>query len=116
MVQFPKKDKTATADLTSAALNYTTDYNNYVRIQNVNFHFSEAVSETVKVTLDSKNGANYDIVKREVVLVGEKDYVYTPDQGEGSLDLQKGDELKIECTKANVTGSVFVTVKAKELN
>jgi len=112
MTKFLKPDKKTTQDLSSAALSYTTDYEREAKIQGVFFKFTGDVTETITITLDSKEGATYDQVLRTYDLVDEEYYRYTPDEGE--LDLQSGDQLKIECTDANGKETVAVLVKSKE--
>lgn len=107
-----KPDKTTSQNLASAALNYTTDYNRRVHIENVMLHASVAITETITITLDSVHGSNYDVVLAKTNLDAEQDFVFRP---QGDLNLQVGDELKIECTNANVTGTIRAIVKASEL-
>lgn len=107
-----KKDKTTSQNLASVALNYTTDYARKFKLQQILVHFSQAVSETITITLDSINGANYDTVLQAVTLVSETDFVYRP---QGNADFQAGDNIKIQCTNANGVGIVYVTVKAEEI-
>jgi len=107
-----KTDKTATQDLSSDSLTYTTDYGRKFKLEQVQVHFNAAVSETITITLDSAQGANYDTVLQEVTLVAETDFVYRP---QGEANYQAGDEIKIECTNANLTGSCFATFKTSEM-
>jgi len=107
-----KLDKTTSQDLSSDALSYTTDYGRKFKLEQVIFHFSAAVSETVTITLDAKAGANYDTVLQEVTLISETDLVYRP---QGEANFYEGDEIKIECTNANLTGVVYATIKSSEI-
>lgn len=107
-----KPDKTSSQDLSSAALSYTTDYARRARIESISLHASVAITETVTITLVSVNGANYDVVLVKRNLVSEQDLVFRPS---GDLNLQAGDKIKVQCTKANSTGTVYVTIKASEL-
>lgn len=107
-----KKDKTTSQNLALAALSYTTDYGRRFKLESVSIHASVAITETITITLDSAHGANYDEVLAVVDLVGEQDYVFRP---QGELNLQVGDEIKVQCTNANTTGTVYGTVKASEI-
>ena len=109
---FLKPDKITSQNLAAAPLSYTTNYGRKFKLEKVTFHFSQAVTETVTITCDSVNGANYDHVLQAVDLVSETDLVYRP-QGEDNF--QEGDEIKIQCTNANITGTVYVTIKASEM-
>ena len=77
------------------------------------FKASENITETITITLDSAKGSTYDVVLKKVTLIGKQDYVFTPE--EGDADLQDGDEIKVECTAANDTGSIYGIVKCTEL-
>ena len=107
-----KLDKTTTQNLSSAALDYTTDYGRKFKLEQIIVHFNAAVSETITITLDAKAGASYDTVLQEVTLIAETDFVYRP---HGEANYYEGDEIQIECTNANGTGSAFVTIKSSEL-
>lgn len=109
---FLSKDKTFSQNLASAALSYTTDYGRARKIEEITIHFSVAVSEAVTITLDSANGANYDVVLDTVTLVSETDYVFRP---QGELNLRAGDEIKVACTNANITGVAYGMVRASEM-
>ena len=107
-----KKDKTTSQNLVSGALSYTTDYGRRFKLESVSLHASVAITETITITLDSAHGSNYDEVLSTVDLVGEQDFVFRP---QGELNLQAGDEIKIQCTNSNTTGTVYGTVKASEI-
>lgn len=112
MGSFLSKDLTTSQNLASAALDYTTTFARPRKIENILIHFSVAISEIVKITLDNANGANYDTVLDQVELVAEQDYVFRP---QGQLNLKAGDELRIQCTNSNLTGTAYVTVKSSEI-
>ena len=109
---FLKSDKTTSQDLSLGALSYTTNYGKRFKLEEVIFHFSQAVSETVTITLISKNGTNYNTVLQKVTLVSETDLVWRP---QGEANYQTGDQIKVQCTNANGIGSVYVTIKTSEL-
>lgn len=107
-----KPDKTASQNLALAALSYTTDYERRTKVEAVHIHASVAITETITITLDSKNGANYDVPLAKVDLISEQDFVWRPN---APLNLQAGDEIKVQCTNANTTGTVYATIKGSEL-
>lgn len=108
-----KPDKTTSQDLSAGALSYTTNYGRRWKLESVAIKASVAITETITITLDSKNGSNYDVVLQTYDMVGETSFVFRP---QGELNLQAGDEIRIQCTNANTTGIVYPLVKASELN
>ncbi len=111
---FLKPDITTSQDLSigaGTALSFTTTIGRKFKLEKILFHASVAITETITITLDSVNGPSYDIVLRKKSLSSEQDYVYTP---EGKHNFQAGDEIKVECTAANDTGEIFVTIKTSE--
>lgn len=109
---FLKTDKSFTQDLSAAALSYTTAFGRKFKLEQVVIHFSQAVSETITITLDSALGANYDTVLQAVTLVAETDFVYRP---QGEANYQAGDEIKVECTQANLVGIAYGHIKTSEM-
>ena len=107
-----KSDATTSQDLSAGALSYTTSYGRKFKLEQIIFRSSVAISETITITLDAKGGASYDTVLQEVTLVSEQDFVYRP---QGQANFQSGDEIKIQCTNANVTGTIYATIKAQEV-
>ena len=107
-----KKDKTFSQALTSAALSYTTNYGRAFKLEEIVIKASVNITETITITLDSVNGANYDTVLATKDLVAQSSYVFRP---AGQLNLQAGDEIKIQCTNANVTGTIYGAVKSSEI-
>ena len=105
-------DITTSQDLTAGALSYTTVLTRRFRIQRIIFHASVAITETITITLDSRKGANYDAVLRKKSLSAEQDFIYIPD---GENDYYAGDNIKVQCTNANLTGNLFVNFKLQEV-
>lgn len=113
--RFPKPDQTFSQDLSAAVLSFTTTTpgDKAFHLDQILMTFSQAVSETITITIDSIKGANYDTVMQEVVLVAETDFVYRP---QGDAILNAGDEIKIECTADGGVGTVYGIVKTSEIN
>ena len=107
-----KPDITTSQDLSLAELDYTTSIGRRFNLDRILFHFSAAVTETITITLDSGKGANYDTVLRRKSLSAEQDYIYIPD---GDNNYYAGDEIRIQCTNANLAGVAYVNTKAKEV-
>jgi hypothetical protein len=107
-----KLDKTFSQNLASAALSYTTDYGRRGRLEQITIKATVAITEIITVTLDSAKGSAYDVVLDSRELSGEQSYVFRP---QGDLHLQEGDEIKIQCTNANGTGTVSGVIKSSEL-
>ena len=107
-----RKDLTSSQDLSLGALSYTTAIARMFKLESVSIHFSVPVTEIITVTRDSINGANYDTVLAKQELNGSSDFVYRPS---GEENFQEGDEVKVQCTNANLTGVSYVTVKTSEL-
>jgi hypothetical protein len=93
-------------------LSYTTVLTRKFKVSSVHFHFDAAVTETIVITFDSKQGSDYDTVLKRTSLSGATDYVWRP---EVDCDFQAGDKLKIQCTNANLTGNAFALIKLREL-
>lgn len=110
---FVKPEQDFTQDLSSAVLSFTTSSNGKAfHLDQIYFRFSETVSETITVTLDSVKGSNYDGVPQEVVLVSEQFFTYRP---QGKANFNAGDEIKIECTADGGSGIVYGIVKTSEV-
>ena len=106
------KPITTSADLTSAALSFSTSLDKNFRLCGVHFHASENITETCKVIKDMNAGANYDSELASQALSSADDYVFRPT---GEEMFYKGDEVKVTCTKANTTGSIYVSIYVKEV-
>ena len=109
---FIRKDLTTSQDLSAGALSYTSAINRKFKLEEVVLHASVAITETVTITRDSKHGANYDQVLAKRSMVAEQDFIFRPS---GECNFQVGDEIKIQCTNANLTGIVYITGKTSEL-
>ena len=109
---FLKKDLSDSQNLATGELSYTSSTDRKFKLEEVLVHFSVVVTETVTVTMDSALGANYDTVLDKGYLVGEQDYVFRP---QGECNFQAGDEVKVHCTNANLTGIAYMKIKRSEM-
>ena len=107
--KFMKPDLTTLQDLSAGALSYTTTFTTAFELEEILFHFDAAVTEIIIITLDSKNGANYDTVLRMINVNNATDARFP--SGE---KFSAGDNIKVACTNANLTGTCYVTFKASE--
>lgn len=107
-----KKDLTTSQDLSAAALSYTSVTDRKFKLEEVVLKASVNITETVTITRDSAGGASYDHTLARRSMVGEQTFLFRPD---GECNFQSGDELKVQCTNANVTGTVNVTIKRSEI-
>ena len=105
--------ETTSQDLSAAPLAYTTTHEGASRVLQVLLHASTAITETVTLTFNSGDGANYDTVISTSDLVAATDYVFRP---EGDCVLGTTDTLSLACTDANDTGTVYVTVLLEALS
>jgi len=107
-----KPDIVTSQDLSLGALSYTTSIGRRFRLERILFHASVAITETITITLDSGKGVNYDTVLRKKSLSAEQDFIYIPD---GENNYYAGDEIKIQCTNANLTGALYANIKTREV-
>ncbi len=105
-------DQIFSQDLSLGALSFTATYGKNFKLDEVLIRFSQAVSETVDITMVSKNGVNYNSLLLDAVLVSETSLVFRP---QGEANFQAGDKIKVQCTNANGIGICYGTVKASQL-
>jgi len=110
--RFLKLPISKSQDLSAAVLAYTTTIGRKFRVESISFKFSQAITETITITKDSKLGANYDTVLRNKSLIAETSFIYVPERGDEMFNI--GDELQIDCTDANGVGIVYVEIKLSE--
>lgn len=109
---FLKKDITTSQDLSAGALSYTTVTSRNFKLEEITLKASVGITETVTVTRVSKQGSNYNTVMVSQTLTNDTSFVYRPT---GECNFIASDEVKIQCTNANGTGIVYVTIKRSEL-
>lgn len=107
---FLSKDDETSQNLALAALDYTTSTGRARKVEMVLLNFSQAVSETITISLVSSGGTSY--VLQEVVLIAETDFAYRP---QGQLNLQEGDEIQVECTNVGGVGTAYLSIKTSEM-
>jgi len=112
-MKFLKGDLTTSQDLSEAALSYTTSYSKAFKLDMILIKFSVNVTEDITITLDSANGASYDVVLKTKGLSAESSFVYKP---EGDANFAKGDQIKVQCTNANGTGIAYAVIKSREVS
>ena len=103
---------TASQDLSLGALDAVSAFVGDYRLSHVQLHFSAAVTQTIKVIIDSGAGANYDTVLVEELIVNMEDFVYIPDS---ELFLKSQDQIRVQCTNTGTPSSVaYVLVQTVE--
>ena len=107
-----RADLTTSQDLSVAALSYTSTIGRRFQLDEVILHASVAITETITVSKVSKSGANYTAVLATRDLVAEQDFVFRP---QGGCKFLESDEVKVQCTQANLTGTVYVVIKTSAL-
>lgn len=105
-------DQYASQNLALGALSATFVYGKRFKLDEVIINFSQTVYETVTVTMISKNGSNYNVALDSQTLGGEKFYIFRP---LGEANFQSGDNIKVQCTNANLMGIAYCTIKSSQL-
>ncbi len=93
--------------LVSAALDQSFDFIEQVRVVGIYLKVSTNITETITVSRVSSNGSNYTVPLRIKTLNNESSYSFAP---EFDCVLLKGDSLRVQCTNANVTGTIYGTI------
>ncbi len=106
----PLRKNKATQNLATGALDAQFNFADAVELVSVYIHFSEAITETVKVTFKSADGSNYDTLIDSKVLNNQQDYVFA---AQGCVAFDEGDIIKVTCTNGNTTGIAYVSVKVR---
>lgn len=109
---FLKADLTTSQDLSAGVLSYTSPAGRKFKLEEILIHFSVAVTETITVTKDSINGANYDTILDKGYLVSEQDYVFRP---QGECNFWDGDKVKVESGGVSEVGICYLTIKTSEM-
>lgn len=105
-------DQYSSQDLSLAPLSYTAMYGKRFKLDQVIVHFSQAVTETVTVTLVSAKGTNYNSILQMVTIQASQDMDWRP---QGEANFQSGDSIKVQCTNANSVGIAYLTIKSSML-
>jgi len=78
-----------------------------MKIAQITLSASANITETIDVTIDQQEGANYDVLIETTGLNGEDNYLY---DGRHHVVLNDGDSIKLTCTNANTTGIVYAKI------
>ena len=101
--------------LASAALSYTTSFLStqglYLAYVGLRFSSAPASSETVTVTLVSRNGASYNTVLAKTTTVAASTTTVTL-LFNGGIPLNAGDQIKVTCTNVSAATTVSASVVA----
>jgi len=97
--------ETGSQDLSSAAFSLSATAQGQMQIGHITLAASEGITETVTVTINQFEGANYDVVLQTSSLNSQSDYIYK--SGGDIIILNHGDSIDLACTNANTTGVVY---------
>lgn len=81
------------------------------KLDHVTLEASEAITETVTLTLNSRKGSTYDIPLDASSMAAETMYQYVP---LSPVYLGPGDNLTLTCTAAGTTGTVYAAIVCEE--
>lgn len=101
---------TDTQNLSVAALSKTTALTTRFKLLSVLVHLDAATSPTITVTLDSKDGVNYDTILKKDTLSSNTDYVF---MGGDEYKFQKEDQIKVDIT--SVSATCYLTILTEEV-
>lgn len=114
----PIKTNTASQALASAALLHEVvfgaspnDKEENVELLAVMIKASVNITETITVSHVGVEGANYTFVLDTASLSTQQNYVFRPT---GHCVFKRGDTLRVACTNANTTGTVYSKVQYRE--
>ena len=107
-----RPDIITSKNLAGGVMNFTTSIGRRFKLEQIIFRASIPISETITITLDSRNGASYDTILRVKSLSAEQNYVFVP---EGQNNFYAGDELNITTAGGAVLGTLFCTIKCSEV-
>jgi len=94
------------------AMSSTTEFDTRWRLLRLMIHFDEECSQTLTITFNSKDGANYDTVISTQVLVGVTD-IYV--QGEETDIFWRGDELTVAITAGAGAPTAYLTIIGEQI-
>jgi hypothetical protein len=115
VVSFPSQTlvrKETSQALTAGPLAYTSNFAAKTRIKTIALKSSQAISETVTFTFNSKTNATYDTILKSETFIAESNMLYIP---AGDLVLENGDEIDVSCTNVGLAGTVYVTLIGETL-
>lgn len=99
---------TAEQDLTANPLDVSFEFSRAGRLASVYVKCSANTTETITVGYDSREGSDYDTCIVSETWESQQNYVYA---ASGEVAFNEGDKVRVQCTNANTTGTVRVTVK-----
>jgi len=100
------KEEITSQALASGPLDVSYIFNEQVNIVAIYIKASTTIIETVTITRISRNGTNYNVPLEIRTLNGNSSLIYAPTW---RCILKIGDSVRIQCTNANLTGTLYVT-------
>lgn len=98
-----------TQNLVSAALSKDFTFIYDCDLIQILIFTSVAITEDISISyIDNENGTSYSGVVEAETLNNESTYLYVPRNGR--LSVRKGDSIRVQCTSANTTGTIYGTI------
>lgn len=97
--------------LTGGALSYEWTLEKDMDLLQVLLKASVNITETVQVLHVDGTDANYTILLDSTSLTAAQNYAFRPT---GRCAFKRGDKIKVTCTNANLTGTVYAKIIAEE--
>lgn len=97
-------------NLSLTPMNYVTSVAQNFKLKALMIHTSVPITETIDLLYDDNNGNNYDTLLRRIQFTNNQDGAFCP---EGDLFVfgTLGDKIKVTCTNANLTGTIYITLQ-----
>lgn len=99
-------------NLVTSTLSHTSTFGTDLKLLSIMLHASVAITETITVTFDSGDGANYDTVLATTNLTADTDYLYQPSS---DFYIESTDAINVHCTNTGTIGTVYATILAEDL-
>ena len=105
----PVRAQHGSQDLSLNGFDQDFNFGRAARLVTVYMHASVPITESIALKYKSSKGSDYDTLIDGKILNNGSDYMYA---AEGTIAINELESINIAVTNANLTGSVFVTVKA----
>ena len=105
------KSVTGSQDLSISAASVSTSETSPFELLFVAVHASTSINETVTIRFISGDGSDYNTMIDSIDLSGT-DLFWQPSN---RLICKAGDQIQVEVTNANLTGTVYITIQIREV-
>lgn len=100
----------ADQNLAVADFDHDFTFDHAVDLTTIYVHSSVPITEDIEIWYISALGSAYDTLIDMKTLNNESDYVYP---AAGEVAFNEGDKIGVRVSNANLTGHVYITVKAR---